>query len=75
MLNNRSEYLLTDVAEPGQGGDKQNFWQNILGSDSADAIREAISMPQSGDMDISITIAPSHLKCSTSGTGVVMRAC
>jgi len=38
----KAEYLLTRVAEPGQGGDKQNYWQNILGFNSAEAIREAI---------------------------------
>jgi hypothetical protein len=35
----KAEYLLTRVAEPGQGGDQQNFWQNIIGFESAEAIR------------------------------------
>jgi len=38
----KAEYLLTRVAEPGKGGDKQNYWQNILGFQSAEAIRQAI---------------------------------
>lgn len=38
----KAEYLLTRVAEPGQGRDKQKFWQNILGFESAEALREAI---------------------------------
>ncbi len=38
----KAEYLLTRVAEPGEGGDKKNYWQNILGFKSAEAIREAI---------------------------------
>lgn len=46
----KAEYLLTRVAEPGQGGDKQNFWQNILGFKSAEAIHEAIMSVVSVDM-------------------------
>ena len=38
----KAEYLLTRVADPGNGGDKQNYWQNILGFRSAEAIRQAI---------------------------------
>lgn len=38
----KAEYLLTRAADPGQGGDKQNFWQKILGFTSATEIREAI---------------------------------
>ena len=38
----KAEYLLTRVAEPGKGGDKQNYWQNILGFQSAESIRQAI---------------------------------
>ncbi|MGJ3253287.1 MAG: DUF6883 domain-containing protein [Elainellaceae cyanobacterium] len=38
----KAEYLLTRVAQPGQGGDKKNFWQNILGFEDAETIREAI---------------------------------
>ncbi|MFM8295971.1 MAG: DUF6883 domain-containing protein [Microcystaceae cyanobacterium] len=38
----KAEYLLTRVAAPGKGGDKQNYWQNILGFQSAEAIRQAI---------------------------------
>jgi hypothetical protein len=38
----KAEYLLTRVAEPGKGGDKQNFWQNIMGFQTAEEIRQAI---------------------------------
>jgi hypothetical protein len=38
----KAEYLLTRVAEPGKGGDKQNYWQKILGFQSSEAIRQAI---------------------------------
>ena len=38
----KAEYLLTRVAEPGKGGDKRNYWQNILGFRSAEEIRKAI---------------------------------
>jgi len=38
----KAEYLLTRAAEPGKGGDKKNYWQNILGFQSAEAIRQAI---------------------------------
>jgi hypothetical protein len=38
----KAEYLLTCIAKPGEGGDKQNYWQNILGFDSAESIRQAI---------------------------------
>jgi len=31
----KAEYLLARVAQPGKGGDKQNYWQNILGFQSA----------------------------------------
>lgn len=38
----KAEYLLTRAADPGQGGDKKNFWQNVLKFERAEAIREAI---------------------------------
>jgi len=38
----KAEYLLTCIAKPGEGGDKQNYWQNLLGFDSAESIRQAI---------------------------------
>lgn len=38
----KAEYLLTRVAEPGQGGDKQNFWRGMMGFESAVDIREAL---------------------------------
>jgi hypothetical protein len=38
----KAEYLLTRVADPGQGGDKRNFWHSIMGFESAEALRTAI---------------------------------
>ena len=38
----KAEYLFSHSAEPGKGGDKRKFWQEILGFDSARAVREAI---------------------------------
>ena len=38
----KAEYLLTRAAEPGQGGDKQNFWRGVMGFESAAEIREAL---------------------------------
>lgn len=38
----KAEYLLTRSAQQGEGGDKKNYWQNLLGFTSAEAIRQAI---------------------------------
>jgi hypothetical protein len=46
----KAEYLLTRAADPGQGGDKQNFWQNILGFPTAEAIQQAILAEMSIDL-------------------------
>ncbi|MBD2017273.1 hypothetical protein H6F96_25320 [Microcoleus sp. FACHB-53] len=46
----KAEYLLTRAAEPGQGGDKQNFWRGVMGFESADEIREALLAVFSTDM-------------------------
>ena len=46
----KAEYLLTCAAEPGQGGDKQNFWRGVMGFESADEIREALLAVVSTDM-------------------------
>lgn len=35
-------YLLMRDTEPGQGGDKQKFWREVLGFDSPESVREAI---------------------------------
>jgi hypothetical protein len=35
-------YLLTRDTDPGQGGDKQKFWREVLGFDSPESVREAI---------------------------------
>lgn len=46
----KAEYLLTRAADPGQGGDKQNFWQNVLGFQTAEAIQQAILAEMSIDL-------------------------
>ncbi|MDX2240481.1 MAG: hypothetical protein NW224_07350 [Leptolyngbyaceae cyanobacterium bins.302] len=38
----KAEYLFNHSTAPGEGGDKQKFWREILGFDSPEAIREAI---------------------------------
>lgn len=38
----KAEYLFSHSTAPGEGGDKQKFWCEILGFDSAEAVREAI---------------------------------
>ncbi|MEL6777664.1 MAG: DUF6883 domain-containing protein [Cyanobacteria bacterium J06597_16] len=38
----KAEYLFSHSTAPGEGGDKQKFWREILGFDSAEAVREAI---------------------------------
>lgn len=38
----KAEYLLTRITAPQTGGDKHNYWHNILGFQSAEAIRQAI---------------------------------
>ncbi|MGB7416325.1 MAG: DUF6883 domain-containing protein [Thermosynechococcaceae cyanobacterium] len=35
-------YLFTRVTVPGEGGDKQKFWREVLGFNSPEAIRESI---------------------------------
>lgn len=38
----KAEYLLTRAAEPGQSGDKQNFWRGMMGFETAVQIRDAV---------------------------------
>jgi hypothetical protein len=38
----KAKYLLTRVAKPGEGGDKQNFWKSDMGFESPEAIRDII---------------------------------
>lgn len=38
----KAEYLFSHSTAPGEGGDKQKFWREILGFDSAEAVREEI---------------------------------
>ena len=46
----KAEYLLTRAAEPGQGGDKQNFWLGVMRFESAAQIREAVLAEVSTDL-------------------------
>ncbi len=38
----KAQYLLSYSGEQGKGGDKIQFWQKIMGYDSAESIRDAI---------------------------------
>jgi len=38
----KAEYLFNHTTEPGEGGDKRKFWRDVMGFQSAIAIREAI---------------------------------
>ena len=38
----KTEYLLSHTTEPGEGEDKRKFWHDVMGFQSAAAIREAI---------------------------------
>ena len=38
----KAQYLLSYSGEQGKGGDKSRFWQNVMGYDSAEAIRDTI---------------------------------
>jgi hypothetical protein len=38
----KAEYLLNHTTEAGAGGDKRKFWHDVMGFQSAEAIREAI---------------------------------
>jgi len=38
----KAQYLLSYSGEQGKGGDKSRFWQNVMGYDIAEAIRDAI---------------------------------
>lgn len=38
----KAEYLFNHTTAPGEGGDKQKYWAEVLGFESAEAIREAI---------------------------------
>ena len=38
----KAEYLFNHSTAPGEGGDKQKFWREVLGFDNPEAIREAI---------------------------------
>jgi hypothetical protein len=38
----KAEYLFNHSTAPGEGGDKQKFWREVLGFEDPEAIREAI---------------------------------
>ncbi|MGL5058825.1 MAG: DUF6883 domain-containing protein [Microcoleus sp.] len=38
----KAQYLFSSATEAGVGGDKQKFWQEVMGFESPEAIREAI---------------------------------
>ncbi|NJL89123.1 MAG: hypothetical protein HC916_04445 [Coleofasciculaceae cyanobacterium SM2_1_6] len=38
----KAQYLLNYRGKEGKGGDKSRFWQNVMGYDSAEAIRDVI---------------------------------
>jgi hypothetical protein len=38
----KAEYLLSNIAAPGEGGDKRKFWREILGFNSPETICEMI---------------------------------
>jgi len=38
----KAEYLLNYTAGPGEGGDKQKFWREVMGFHSPDSLREAL---------------------------------
>jgi hypothetical protein len=38
----KAEYLLNYAAQPGEGRDKQKFWREVMGFESAADIREAL---------------------------------
>jgi hypothetical protein len=46
----KAEYLLSHTAEPGQGGDKQNFWRGVMGFEYAEQIRQALLAEVSTDL-------------------------
>ncbi|MFN9873256.1 MAG: DUF6883 domain-containing protein [Pseudanabaena sp.] len=38
----KAQYLLSYSGEQGKGGDKSRFWQNVMGYDNPEAIRDTI---------------------------------
>ncbi|OKH37077.1 hypothetical protein NIES2119_14755 [[Phormidium ambiguum] IAM M-71] len=46
----KAQYLFTRTAEPGVGGDKRKFWQEVMGFESPEEIREAILAQVSLDL-------------------------
>lgn len=46
----KAQYLFTRTAEPGIGGDKRKFWQEVMGFESPEEIQEAILAQVSLDL-------------------------
>lgn len=46
----KAQYLFSRATPPGVGGDKGKFWQEVMGFESPEAIREAILSEVSLDM-------------------------
>ncbi|MCL1466400.1 DUF6883 domain-containing protein [Argonema galeatum] len=46
----KAQYLFNRASQPGEGGDKQNFWRSELGFESPEAIQDAILAAVSVEM-------------------------
>lgn len=46
----KAQYLFNRATEPRKGGDKRKFWQEVMGFELPEAIREAILAEVSLDM-------------------------
>ncbi|MDF0555096.1 DUF6883 domain-containing protein [Kamptonema sp. UHCC 0994] len=46
----KAQYLFSRTTEPGKGGDKRKFWQEVMEFQSPEAIRETILAEVSLDM-------------------------
>lgn len=46
----KAEYLFNHSTAPGEGGDKQKFWHEVLGFSNPEAIREALLANVSVDL-------------------------
>lgn len=46
----KTEYLFSHSTAPGEGGDKQKLWREVLGFESAESIRESILAQVTLDM-------------------------
>jgi len=46
----KAEYLLNYQVESGKGGDKQRFWREVMGFQSAEVLRNILLAEVSGDL-------------------------